>query len=364
MKAKRSRALADSLTGIAAHSPARALGPESRYLIVGDLRLGDGGSRDRLARERALVYDVLGRHYFDRGYTLVLDGDIEDLRRYWLKDILAAWPELYALFDAYHEDGRLLKILGDHDLSLLRIRSYPYELAHGFRLDGAERSILIVHGHQAAQPYLEYDYLEDYLPRWQSSALRRADSGTDEGARARFKIERRLYRAAAQAGLVAVASHTRRPLFESTTNRDSIRDDIDRLLGRQSLSEEEARLVKLIKVYGLRPRASKAYPSGLAYKRELPLLPCLFSPGRFLSGRRDASSELRMLEIEGDRIGMVRWSEQPSPDPVLLGGRSYLRSETRMASIADILARSGAGALESDYEAEGPDTEDGSGGAA
>ena len=138
MKGKTTK-LADSMADIAARSPFETLGPESRYVVVADLRMGDGGKKDELADAKKPLFDILGRWYLPRGYTLVLNGDIEDLRRFWLKDILAAWPELYALFDAYAELGRLRKILGERDLALMRLGSYSYELSHGFRLDG-ERS--------------------------------------------------------------------------------------------------------------------------------------------------------------------------------------------------------------------------------
>jgi hypothetical protein len=100
MKEKRARRLADSMADIAARSPSERLWEESRYVILADLRMGDGGKKDELAGERKALFSVLSEWYLPRGYTLVLNGDVEDLRSFWLKDIHAAWPEMYALFDA------------------------------------------------------------------------------------------------------------------------------------------------------------------------------------------------------------------------------------------------------------------------
>jgi hypothetical protein len=342
MKAKLSSQLARSMAGIASSCPSEALGPESRYVVVADLRMGDGGKKDCLARARKAIVDVLGGWYLPQGYTLVLAGDVEDLRSFWLRDIVAAWPELYAAFNAFKESKRLRKIVGDRDLALTLLKSYPYELSHGLRLEADGGAILILHGHQASQPYVGRDYLKEYLVHWQCSAIRRKDDAVDEDGKDRFKAERRLYRASRRLGLVTVEGHTRRPLFESRTSRESVRFEVERLLREGDPRDRTPRLDELIETYRRAEREGRGRrPSGEAYDPRLPVSPCLFSPGRIIGGGEGRARELRMLEIEGERLSLVRWAHAVGAGTFERGGRSYLRRAAQTASIGEIQGRVG-----------------------
>jgi hypothetical protein len=307
MKGKLSSRLADSMASIAASCPVERLGSDSRYLILADLRMGDGGKKDELFGARKALVSILGDWYLPRGYTLVLGGDVEDLRRFWLKDIAAAWKKLYAVFDAYDREKRLRKIVGDRDLALTLLGSYPYELIHGLKLEAEAGSILILHGHQASRPYIGRPYLEDYLPGWKHAPAR-GKRNQEEDARERSTTERRLYRASRRLGLVTIEGHTRRPLFESLTRRQAIKLEVARLAGE--LVEGD-------------------------YLEE----PCLFSPGRMLGGGN--GPELRMLEIEGDRLSSVRWSAGIGAGTRKIGGGSYLRRAARTSSIEEVFSRVG-----------------------
>jgi hypothetical protein len=331
----KSSSLAHSLSDILARSPSESLGPLSRYVVAADLRMGDGGKKDEFARSGKAAYAVLGGWYLEKGYTLVLDGDIEDLRNFWIKDILAAWPRMYALFDAFSDKGRLRKIVGERDLTLLRLRSYPYELCHGLRLDGERGSILLTHGHQASTPFAGKDYLSDYMQRWTYSSGHLKAAAFDPDGRERFKTERRLHRAASRLGIALIEGHTRRPLFESMTNRDSVRREVERLL-REGDPRDGSRgdgddakggtVDALIDLYRREAKARR-YSSGPGLAGPAGIdepSPCLFCPGRI-----GGAKGLRLLEIEGGSIRLVRWTKS---------GRLELRS----APIEGLLDRSAA----------------------
>jgi hypothetical protein len=355
MRGIKTAKLASSMADIAAHSPYETLGAESRYVVIADLRMGDGGKKDEFAIAKKVLFAILGRWYLPRGYTLVLNGDVEDLRNFWLKDILAAWPEMYALFDAFADKGRLRKIVGERDLALLHLRSYPYELSHGLRLDGERNSILMLHGHQASPPYVGRDYLSDYIQHWLRSSKRPKLEGVDEDGRERFKAERLLFRAASQLGLVAIQGHTRRPLFESLTNRDSVRAEVERLLREGNPREGGSTVDALIKLYRRESRVDapshSSAPSGSSYDKRGIVSPCLFSPGRILGARG-----FRFLEIDGDSLRLARWARakskkaergmpslldpsSPSVAPQRLEGSPYTRFEMRSTSIRGLMER-------------------------
>ena len=348
--------LASSISDIAASAPCDALGAESRYVVIADLRMGDGGEKDESSASKKALYAILGRWYLQRGYTLILNGDIEDIRRFWLKDILAAWPEIYAVFDAFKRKGRLRKIVGERDLPLLRLRSYPYELSHALRIEGETGSILVLHGHQASSPFVDRDYLSDYMVHWLGSSKRPKISDDEESRHERAKTERRLYRVASRLGMIAIQGHTRRPLFESRSNRESIRVEVERLLREGNPRRGDFPMEKLIELYRRESRkdSRRASPSGLVYDAQRLVVPCLFSPGRLVGAKARGMRGLRMIEIEGDRISLVRWNKARRGDdgrvpglsgigaaeaePQALEGSPYLRYEIRGTSLQGLFS--------------------------
>lgn len=296
--------LASSLANIERLCPSETLAPESRYVVLAGMRLGDGGAKDEFAQAKKMILSILGDWYFPRGYTLVLDGDIEDMRRFWLKDIYAAWPELYALFDAFAEEGRLRKIVGERDLALLRLLSYPYALTHGLRLEfgPSPSSVLVTHGHQASAPFFGRDYLSDYMVRWLGYPRRpKVEEARVKDGR---KTERRLYSAASSLSSVLIEGHTHRPLFESMSRRDWTRKAIGDAVG-----EEVAAVA-----------------------------PCLFCPGRALGSRG-----LRAIELEGQDIMQTRWTKLER-GAKLEGTMRYARFVSHRGSLPAVFARMATGA--------------------
>ena len=355
--------LPTSIAGIASSAPREVLTRDSRYVVLADLRMGDGGSKDELAGQKRALFDILGSWYLPRGFTLVLDGDVEDLHRFWLKDIMAAWAELYAVFDAFRDSGRLRKIAGERDLALLRLRSYPYELAHALRLEGEHGRLLVLHGHQASPPCLGRDYVSDYMVHWLGSGSRpksRPKAGPGD-RKARFQAERRLYRAACELGSLIVQGHTHRPLFESRTNRDSVRAEVERLLREGDPRLGDSKVDELLAIYRREERrGSRRYVhSGSAYAPSAPAAPCLFGPGRAVSAKVEGARAIRALEIDGDTIRLARWvkadrwgdfprralsrgaigMEESLDGPESLDGTLYVRCRTREASLDELFER-------------------------
>jgi len=289
--------LASSLANIERLCPSERIVPESRYVVFAGMRLGDGGAKDEFAPAKKMILSILGDWYLLRGYTLVLNGDIEDMRRFWLKDIYAAWPELYAVFDAFAEDGRLRKIVGERDLALLRLLSYPYALSHGLKLESSDYSILVTHGHQASAPFFGRDYLSDYMVRWLGYPRRpKVEEGRVKDGR---KAERRLYQAASSLSSVLIEGHTHRPLFETMSRRDLMRRAI-----------------------------------GDAAGEDFPVVaPCLFCPGHALGARG-----LRAIELEGPDILQTRWArlERGAKGE---GAMRYAREELRRSALDDVFER-------------------------
>ena len=327
-----------SLSELVASSPKASLDGSARYVFLSDLHMGNGGGRDDLEPNRSLALAALSRWYLERGYVLILGGDVEDLQKFSLPAIRRAWGELYEIFDAFSQRGALWKLVGNHDLSLLREKGYPYPLYHGLGLERGGRSLFCFHGHQASKFFAKHNYLSGFVIRYLAKPLKVKNSNVSGDSRKKFKAERRIYRASKELGIVSICGHTHRPLFESLSKYDSLRWSIEELLRRYTTSSGDERLMiaELVDLYrrecerlgkdDLRWDLSK----GL-YEEHSLLIPCVFN-----SGCATGKNGITALEIEGSatddssrgKIGLVHWAR---------GGRSrpYISQEALLRDRLD-----------------------------
>jgi UDP-2,3-diacylglucosamine pyrophosphatase LpxH len=301
-------------------SPSLSVVDEGRYVFLSDMHMGDGGGSDDLEHNRGLVLAALRSWYFERGYTLILGGDIEELQKFKLSKIRRAWGAMYETFDAFEARGALYKLVGNHDLSLLRESGYPYPLLHGLALERAGRSIFCFHGHQASKLFVKHKYISDFIVKYLAKPLKVKNASISGDSRQRFKAERRIYRASKRLGVVSVCGHTHRPLFESLSKYDSLRWSIEELLREYAgaASERKERIVELVGLYRrecerlgkgeLRWGLSKSL-----YEEKSLLIPCVFN-----SGCATGKSGMTALEIEGGMISLVHWAKEGKARPYLL----------------------------------------------
>jgi hypothetical protein len=306
-----------SFQGLFERSPAEKISPSSRYAIVGDLRMGDGGKHDSLRRHGDLVERVLGTVYLPEGYSLVLAGDTEDLRNYWSKDIEATWRRLYGLFDEFALQGSLQKLIGERELGLIRKQRSRYRILHGLRLDWKGFELFVLHGHQAARYFAAEDY-EDFLQKYQHQPRRIRDENDMDDPGRLYRTERRLYRASLGMGIATIFGHTGRALFESQTEYDELRSSIEGLFRKDTQAEarDGDRLDAMIKRYrqGLMKMDQQGRGAELTLKASEagPLVPCLFNPGL-----ANCHSGLDCIEIHGTLIRKVRWVDEDRARPSL-----------------------------------------------
>jgi UDP-2,3-diacylglucosamine pyrophosphatase LpxH len=331
-------------------SPSLNVDDGKRYVFLSDLHMGDGGGSDDLEHNRELAVTALKSWYLDRGYTLILGGDIEELQKFKLGKIRKAWGELYEIFDAFEERGELYKLVGNHDLSLLRESEYPYQLYHGLKLERAGRTLFCFHGHQASRFFIKYKYLSDFVVKYLAKPLKVKNASISGDSRQRFKAEKRIYRGSKKLGIVSICGHTHRPLFESLSKYDSLRWSIEQLLREYPASsgEQRERIASLVQLYRaecerlgkgeLRWDLSKSL-----YEEKSLLIPCVFN-----SGCATGKNGITALEIEGGRIGLVHWAKKGKARPYLLEeaelkdgieGSDVSRYLLRQAELDQVFAR-------------------------
>jgi predicted phosphodiesterase len=327
--------------------PALRIGPESRIAILSDLHMGDGSSHDDLRDNGELVAAVLDRYYFARGSTLVLNGDVEDLQKFPLKRIRAAWGGTFALFDRFAREGRFHKIYGNHDEDLLESSRYPYPLQSGLRLEWGRRTLYAYHGHQASGFFVKHNAISGAVIRYVFHTLGIRNRSPSQDSNRRYGIERKIYEFSARTGIVSLIGHTHRPLFESLSKYDRLRYEIERLCleyceaGPQRRAEIEGAVALLREEFGRMGRRDRRRGRGL-YGRDI-ILPCLFNSGSAV-GKKGVTT----IEIEGDRITLAYWFEEGKARPYLaleagpaaaLEGSRYRRVSLASKSLADVFAR-------------------------
>jgi len=307
-------------------SPSIALDASSRIIVVSDLHMGDGSSNDDLRRNGELLASALELRYLEMGSTLVLNGDIEDLQKFPLARIRAAWRRLFALFDRFAREGRLYKICGNHDDGLLEASRYPYPLYQGLRLGWGKRTLYAFHGHQASGFLAKHNDLSGAVVRYLLHGLRIRNRSPSQDSGRRYRIERRIYDFSRGAGIVSVIGHTHRPLFESLSKYDRLRFEIERLCAEYSGANDERRseIVETVGLYKeefrrMGRKERRRGRSGSLYGSDL-LLPCLFN-----SGCAVGKKGITAIEIEGGRIALAYWFEEGKE-------RRYLEREAEPAT--------------------------------
>lgn len=307
--------------------PREGIDRDSRLVFLSDLHMGDGGTRDDLAHNRALLEALLTRHYLELGYTLVLNGDIEDLSKFRYPDIRTAWASLYEAFDAFARAERLRKIVRNHDLALLKTRDYPYELIHGLSLEHGPDRLFVFHGHQGSPFFTKHGYISHFVVRYLAKPLAIKNSSVDDHGKRRFRLERRIYRASKALGVASVIGHTHRPLFESRSKYDSLRWAIEELVAEYPSApvDRRAEIADLVGLYRselarLGRRDLSRDFAGSRYDREHILVPCLFNSG-CATGRHGITA----LELAGGVLSLVQWTGVEGPKSYVL--REALETE-------------------------------------
>ena len=299
-----------SLQEFMTRSPSIVADGSERLVFISDLHLGDGSSRDEGLRNEELLIAALELFYYENGYTLVLNGDVEELFRFEFTEILAAHSRLFAIFDRFQKDGRLWMLVGNHDLAILTLENPPWPLNHALRIEHPEGIILAYHGHQSSSFYVRYHYMSDFLVRYLAHPLRIRNLDRPMTNKRRLGTERRIYQASRALRIASITGHTHRPLFESLGTYDYLRFSLERLIIEYGKAEDEAKgvLEREIRFHAEEIRRMAAHSRRRSarslYDRDGVAVPCLFNSGSTI-GRHGFTA----LELKGGAISLVYWTK-------------------------------------------------------
>lgn len=291
-------------------------------VIFSDFHAGDGSTRDDFLENAELVMEVL-REYHRRGYRLVLNGDVEELQKFRLEAIRRRWAELYAIFDLFSADDRLIRIVGNHDLDLLSDNDLDLPVYRALRWqsdDGTNpENVFIFHGHQASRRYELYNHHVGWLLRHVVSKLPIRNRSVSHDDKKKKLLEERIYAFARRHRVLTIIGHTHRPLFESLSKTDLVKYNIERLCRQYKPADPAQREVIRREIDDLKKYLARTVPDrrvdiGSIY-HETFVVPCVFNSGCVL-GKRG----ITCLELTENRISLKYWFDRNR-------SRRYLRYE-------------------------------------
>lgn len=305
--------------------PSRRLTEEDRIVIFSDLHMGNGSRLDDFLLNSDLFTTVLQQYYVPRSFHLILNGDVEELQRFSMRDIIRRWRVVYDGFAEVSRNGGITRIVGNHDLDLLSGGLAPHgriprgcegcpetfadAIHEGLRLENDHGTIFIFHGHQTSRRYVHYNNVVRIVLRYLANPLHIRNYTVAASSRKRFKTERRVYEFASRRKLLAIIGHTHRPLFESMSKTDTIQFEIERLCRKYPKSKKQEKIqarieslkTELLEIQNERDRHN--HEESL-YQEHL-LVPSVFNSGCVL-GKRGMTN----LEIERGKLRLVYWYDE------------------------------------------------------
>jgi len=295
---------------------------KDRYMVFSDQHLG----MKELERNKIILIKALD-HYYQNGFTVVNLGDFEELYRYDVKHITAAdVDDIYEMEKAFIRENRYVRVVGNHDVDWKKaweLRNHSTSLAlvvhNGLKLQWGDRVIFMAHGHQGDIINDKLWRMGRWLVRWIARPLG-IPSITSVAAnhRKRKKVERELYEWAKMQGVLFIAGHTHRPVFESLPKVDRLRIRLEGLMRAfvDATKEKDKEVLRKI-IIATKERYQrmqlsarhKSYWSRLA-QADL-LVPCYFNDGCCLH-----RNGVTCIELAEGEIRLVRFFDSSRSDTV------------------------------------------------
>ncbi len=286
------------------------LPPDEKFIIFSDLHMGSGGKRDDFKKNSRLMLYVLENYYLAQNYTLILNGDIEELQKFKLKQIMKKWGRAYDLFSAFKDNGKLIKVLGNHDLDLMYEKNYIFsnELVESLIFKYNHNRLFLFHGHQALHLHEKYHDLFNLLLRYIARPLNLKNFTPVLNSKKKYRVEKKVYEFSISNKIATIIGHTHRPLFESLSKIETLKFTIEQLIEFYPLAEdEEKKQVELdIKDLSLELRNTFKKNKKLGL-RSSPYDPVMTVPTMFNSGSCIGKRGITGLEIQNGRISLVYW---------------------------------------------------------
>ncbi|MBN2545826.1 MAG: metallophosphoesterase [Spirochaetes bacterium] len=325
---------------------------DDKIVIFSDMHLGNGKRNDDFKKNSDLFHHVLKNYYLKKNYTLILNGDIEELLRTTYQKIKKRWHSIYQLFDKFNQNKKLYKIFGNHDFEL-RLRKdiqTEYNLYESIKLDYNGNKILVFHGHQILYIFEKFNFLVSFVLKYIANPFGIKNYTLSMDNKKKIILEEKIHDYSRKNEIISIIGHTHRPLFESLSKYDFVRFKIEECC-RKYVNATEKQKKKIEKdiieyknelVSFSKDEIKKEIKPSL-YTKENLLLPCLFNSGCCI-GKRGITS----IEISDEFIYLVHWFDKNKNKKYInyhknkikkLSGSDYYRIELNSENLDYIFTR-------------------------
>lgn len=287
---------------------------DMQFVIFSDLHKGTKDGADDFAKSEAGYHTALS-HYSQQGYTLIVNGDVEELWENDPQPVLDTYGKTLDLERRFHEpNGRYWRTWGNHDDDWRipdLVRTYLWNTFNDLQVPetillsilDADRElgkILLLHGHQGT---LFSDRFRTFSRRFVRTVVRTFQrlTGINPNTPSKDWDLRRTHNIALynwairQPNLVLIAGHTHRPVFSTVETTEELQEALE--MAPETMDQAEL----------ARRRAEYEY----AAVRESQQGFTMERPSYFNSGCCCyRTGEVTGLEIQSGNIVLVRWPDQ------------------------------------------------------
>ncbi|MFW5729799.1 MAG: metallophosphoesterase, partial [Spirochaetota bacterium] len=289
-------------------APTHRLDDRDQYVIFSDLHMGNGGHSDDFAHNADLFNSVLRRHYLRCGFSLILNGDVEELQRFPVSAVEERWAPVYELFAEFRDGPGLHWLIGNHDKRRLHHPHPGFPAEEALVFDYGSDLLFIFHGHQSMAAYEKHNAWVGFVLKYIATPLRIKNYEVSHNSAKRFRTEKRVYDFATSKRVLAVIGHTHRPLFESMSKLDSVKFEVERLCRKYPKADAPKRRRIESKIATFKEELRRmldqdhdAADKSSLYSENL-VVPSVFNSGSVL-GKRGVTA----LEIDHGKIRLVHW---------------------------------------------------------
>ena len=318
---------------------------KSKIVIFSDLHVGRRNKKDDFLGNSSMFMHLLEHYYLPQDYTLVLNGDVEELQRNSFNKIMGKWSDLYDLFNKFDSEDKCIKIVGNHDIELYKYKDKADPDVDGINknlyeaiiFDFEGNSILVFHGHQASMSFILSTKLVKYGLRYIAQPLGIKNFTRSYNDPKIHKVEQFVYKFSSERKIISIIGHTHRPLFESLSEIDFLRYKIENLLrsypeknrdDSKIIRELEATIEDEIREY--KKQIKEIYKENNKYRfrssffdQEL-IIPSIFNTGSVIG-----KEGLTAIEISGSNISLIHYFDSSKKK------KKYSYSEERIEQIGN-----------------------------
>lgn len=313
---------------------------EAKIILFSDHHRGRRDGADDFLNNEQTYLKALD-YYSDRGYLLVLLGDVEEFWENPLRLVMKSYQEVLQKEKDFSEGDNLIRIWGNHD-DVWRARhflnkylgdSFPgMEVYESIMLNfhttkGKLGEMLLVHGHQgslaserfAALSRFFVRYIWRYVQKWFNIPL----STPSGNIRLKSDLDMDMFTwASPKSRLLLICGHTHQPVFMSFTHVDFLTDKIQKVKAElevaraQSKSNVDILELELEKANAELHRIEKDYKGTHLEVKKNHRKPCYFNTGccSFSDG------DITGIEIENGHIRLIKWTLLQDNNRIILEG--------------------------------------------